>query len=44
LVAATIVWVASWLATDSIADDEFNDMIPITPGAIEPAAGAVDRA
>ena len=32
LVAATIVWVAIWVATGSVADDEFNDMIPILGG------------
>ena len=44
LVAATIVWVAIWVATGSVADDEFNDMIPILGGgtvfflALVPAA------
>jgi hypothetical protein len=32
LVAATIVWVAIWLATGSVADDEFGDMVPILGG------------
>jgi hypothetical protein len=32
LVAATIVWVAIWLATGSVGDDEFNDLIPILGG------------
>ena len=32
LVAAAVVWVAIWVATGSVADDEFNDMIPILGG------------
>jgi hypothetical protein len=32
LVAATIIWVAIWLATGSVADNEFDDMIPILGG------------
>ena len=32
LVAATIVWVAIWVATGSVADDEFGDMVPILGG------------
>jgi hypothetical protein len=32
LVAATIIWVAIWVATGSVADDEFGDMIPILGG------------
>jgi hypothetical protein len=32
LIAATIVWVAIWVATGAVADDEFNDLIPILGG------------
>jgi hypothetical protein len=32
LVAATIIWVAIWLATGSLADNEFDDLIPILGG------------
>jgi len=32
VIAAAIVWAAIWLATGEVADDEFNDMIPILGG------------
>jgi hypothetical protein len=32
LIAATVVWAAIWVATGVIADNEFDDMIPILGG------------
>jgi hypothetical protein len=32
LIAATVVWVAIWVATGVVADNEFDDIIPILGG------------
>jgi hypothetical protein len=47
LVAATVVWVAIWVATGVVADNEFGDMVPILGGGtvffIVVSAGGVLR-
>ena len=32
VIAAAVVWAAIWLATAMVADNEFDDMIPILRG------------
>jgi len=32
VIAAAVVWAAIWVATASVAGDEFDDMIPILGG------------
>ena len=32
LIAATIVWVAIWVATGAVDDDAFDEMLPILGG------------
>ena len=32
LFAATLIWVAIWLATGIVADDAFDEMVPILGG------------
>ena len=32
LIASAVVWAAIWVATAAVADDAFDDMIPILGG------------